>query len=79
MYIDQVRNEFEFDCEANDLLELKEMIDWIGENCTGGRVHFSFDGGVLTNKQNLCWIRGRIKFTNDVDGSDLAAFKLRWL
>lgn len=79
MDIEQVSNEFEFDCESNDLLELKEMIDWIGDNCSNGRVHFSFDGGVLSSKQKICWIRGRIKFTNDGDGSDVTAFKLRWL
>ncbi len=79
---EQIIDEFIFEIECLDPDEFdqfRDMMSWISKNCKNGRVHFHFDGGVLVNDQHLMWMRGRITFTNDTDGSDATAFKLRWL
>jgi len=79
---EQIVDEFVFEIEcysSEEFDEFRNMMTWISDNCCNGRIHFNFEGGMLANKQHRMWMRGRIIFTNDIDGSDGAAFKLRWL
>lgn len=71
---------FEIECfDPDEFDEFRDMMSWISKNCKNGRVHFDLNGGILTGDQQLMWMHGRITFTNDKDGSDAVAFKLRWL
>lgn len=79
---EQVVDEFTFEIEcfgSDEFDHFRDMMSWISKNCKNGRVHFHFTGGVLVHAQQNMWMQGRISFTNDTDGSDATAFKLRWL
>lgn len=79
---EQVTDEFIFEIECFDsesFDEFRVMMMWISENAVNGRVHFQFDGGVMAQNISHMWMQGRIFFTNDKDGVDAAAFKLKWL
>lgn len=79
---EQVADEFIFEIECfspEEFDQFRDMMKWIGENSVNGRVHFQFDGGVMTQNISHMWMQGRIIFTNDIDGTDATAFKLRWL
>ena len=80
--VEQVLEEFVFEIECfspDEFDQFRDMMAWISENATNGRVHFHFDGGMLGSNQQRMWMRGRITFTNDGGGIDATAFKLKWL